>query len=254
MGTHPIFESDFDCLTEMIAGVVKCVRLLSKYQLPLTPVRRSTTLAKYGPAPSVNSIAKNTAICVVLCGGGDVLAQVFLHGGNLEKLKTGYDTRRTFHYAISGAFMGPWFAWWFPFLARHYASVWTRLGLELLTTPFLHAGFVLCYSQLRHGKWPTWDVFIDKIIQLLQVDLLIYSPIALFNFAFIPAGIYQTIFVNAAYVLLVEPIGSLIINNGVRLVDVLRLVKRQIIRDEVNPEEIPEKKEDSICARQIATE
>merc|ERR1711892_1327455 len=132
MGTHPIFESDFDCLTEMIAGVVKCV-----------------------PAPSVNSIVKNTAICVVLCGGGDVLAQVFLHGGNLEKLKTGYDTRRTFHYAISGAFMRPWFAWWFPFLARHYASVWTLLGLELLTTPFL------------------------------------------------PAGIYQTIFVNAAYVLLV---------------------------------------------------
>ena len=127
------FESS---ISEMIAGVVKCVRLLSKYQLPITPVRRSTTLAKYGPAPSVNSIVKNTAICVVLCGGGDVLAQVFLHGGNLEKLKTGYDTRRTFHYAISGAFMGPWFAWWFPFLARHYASVWTRLGLELLTSFF----------------------------------------------------------------------------------------------------------------------
>ena len=54
------------------------------------------------------------------------------------------------------------------------------------------------------------------------MDLLIYSPIALFNFAFIPPGLYQTIFVNTAYVLIVEPIGSLIINNGMQVADLWR--------------------------------
>ena len=144
--------------------------------------------------------------------------------------------------------MGPWSAWWYPYLARNYTSVWSRLILELLTgpvsctktmhfwlwntllelfqrfwdfsknlykAPFLHVGFLSCYSHLHFSSLPCRNEFFYLLVQLLTVDLLIYSPIALINFKFIPPGLYQTIFVNAAYVLVVEPIGSLIINNGV---------------------------------------
>merc|ERR1739838_420114 len=189
MGTHPIFESDFDCLTEkMITGIVKCARLLTKNKLHHQIHSQSTKLAS---TPSKASIVKNTAVCVGLCGIGDFLAQIFL---NLDKLKAseygafiaGYDTTRTLHMAISAAFMGPWFAWWYPFLARNYSSVWTRLGLELLTAPVLHVTFLLQYSLLHFSHLPSRSEFIDLLVQLLQVDLLIYSPIALFNFAYIP--------------------------------------------------------------------
>merc|ERR1719234_639555 len=98
--------------------------------------------------PSRASVLSNTIITVGLVGVGDFL--VFL---NLEQVKrfdyrsflSNYDFIRTFHMAISSAFMGPWFAWWYPYLAANYASIWTRLGLELLTAQFLHVGFLMCY-------------------------------------------------------------------------------------------------------------
>ena len=88
-------------------------------------------------------------------------------------------------------------------------------NLNHYKAPFLHVGFLSFYSQLHFSSLPSFAEFRDLLVQLLTVDLLIYSPIALINFKFIPAGLYQTIFVNTAYVLVVEPIGSLIINNGV---------------------------------------
>ena len=58
--------------------------------------------------------------------------------------------------------------------------------------------------------------------------MLIYTPIAFINFKFIPPGLYQTIFVNAAYVLLVEPIGSLIINDGLEITKLWEMVKNNL--------------------------
>ena len=42
------------------------------------------------------------------------------------------------------------------------------------------------------------------VLQLLQVDMLIYSPIALINFKFIPVGLSQTVFVNATDLAVIE--------------------------------------------------
>ena len=78
------------------------------------------------------------------------------------------------------------------------------------------------YYWLHYNTLPSWDEFIELAIQLVQVDLMIFTPIALINFTLIPVGISQTIFVNTAYVLFVEPVGSLIINNGLQVGQLLR--------------------------------
>ena len=49
-----------------------------------------------------------------------------------------------------------------------------------------------------------WEELMGLVLQLLQVDMLIYSPIALINFKFIPVGLSQTVFVNATDLAVIE--------------------------------------------------
>ena len=88
---------------------------------------------------------------------------------------------------------------------------------DAFKVPFLHTAFLVCYSYLHKGQLPEFDEFIHLVKELVKVDVVLYTPVALFNFRFIPAGIWQTVFVNAAYVFIVEPIGSMIINDGFSL-------------------------------------
>ena len=103
--------------------------------------------------PSKSSIALNTAVCVGFCAFGDIIAQVSRHATYFLMILTSkvslqadkfyhlgpsavfeqYDIKRTLHMACASAFMGPWFAWWYPYLATNVASLWSRFGLELLT-------------------------------------------------------------------------------------------------------------------------
>ena len=136
--------------------------------------------------------------------------------------------------AMSSAFMGPWFAWWYPYLAANYASIWTRLGLELFTAQFLHVGFLMCYYLQHFGSLPSWNEFVKLAIELVQVDLLIFSPIALINFKFIPVGIWQTVFVNTGYVTVVEPVGSLVINNGLQVQQLFNFWDNKLTCHEIN--------------------
>ena len=80
----------------------------------------------------------------------------------------------------------------------------------------------MSYYVLHYSTLPSWNEFIELAVQLVQVDLVIFTPIALINFTLIPVGLSQTIFVNTAYVLFVEPVGSLIINNGLQVGQLLR--------------------------------
>ena len=80
----------------------------------------------------------------------------------------------------------------------------------------------MSYYVLHYSTLPSWNEFIELAVQLVQVDLVIFTPIALINFTLIPVGLSQTIFVNTAYVLFVEPVGSLIINNGLQVEQLLR--------------------------------
>lgn len=50
---------------------------------------------------------------------------------------------------------------------------------------------------------------------LILADVLLFLPICYTNFKFIPVGIWQTVYINAMYVLIVEPIGSMIINGDI---------------------------------------
>ena len=86
-----------------------------------------------------------------------------------------------------------------------------------MRVPFLHTAFLVCYSYLHKGLLPETDEFVYLVKELVKVDVVLYTPVALFNFRFIPVGIWQTVFVNAAYVFIVEPIGSMIINDGFTL-------------------------------------
>ena len=138
------------------------------------------------------------------------------------------DKKRCLHMTVSASILGPWFAWWFPYLNKFYSSYITRTLLELLTVPFLHTVFLSIYSHMHYDKMPSIPELINLIYQLVAIDFILYFPVALFNFRFIPPGIYQTIFVNAAYVFMVEPLGSLIINDGLRIQDILSLLVRLI--------------------------
>ena len=81
--------------------------------------------------------------------------------------------------------------------------------------------FVLLYGAIHHAKLLERGEMVGLVGELLQVDMLIYTPIALFNFKFIPVGLSQTAFVNATDLAIIEPLESLIINNGMRVIDLL---------------------------------
>ena len=100
------------------------------------------------------------------------MIKIFL---NLDKLKAsqygafiaGYDTTRTLHMALSAAFMGPWFAWWYPYLARNYTSVWTRLGLELLTGSWFDVLQVITSSKF-HKQVRSKKQFLFEVVKFYQ--------------------------------------------------------------------------------------
>ena len=128
----------------MISRVLTFTNRLKVYKFPAWP-----TLIK--KLPSRESVVKNTLVCVVFCGAGDVLAQVSTIGAfhkqphdqaslndfDMCTLWNMSDIDCTCHMASCAAFMGPWFAWWYPYLARNYASIWTQLALELMSGPVL---------------------------------------------------------------------------------------------------------------------
>ena len=75
---------------------------------------------------------------------------------------------------ITAAFMGPWFAWWYPFLAAKYASIYTRLGLELFTgMGFCHGIVLTCI--------PHTEATLSSISTHRFLDVLLRA--ALFNLA-----------------------------------------------------------------------
>ena len=62
----------------------------------------------------------------------------------------------------------------------------------------------MLYGVIHYSKVLEWEELMGLLLQLLQVDMLIYSPIALINFKFIPVGLSQTVFVNATDLAVIE--------------------------------------------------
>ncbi|CBY34258.1 unnamed protein product [Oikopleura dioica] len=117
-------------------------------------------------------------------------------------------------------FLGPWYKWWYGILnKRPNLTPLMKTGIDVSTSPFLHFTFLAFYILIHEHKIIDAKRSWENMIELIKLDLLLFLPICYTNFKFIPPGIWQTVYINAMYVIIVEPVCSMIINDNVQLFD-----------------------------------
>jgi hypothetical protein len=113
--------------------------------------------------------------------------------------------------------------YWYAFLNSVPRSVLTMTALDFMVAPFIHCTFLVLYYLIHEKKIIDFDQLFETMKNLILADLFLFLPICYTNFKFIPVGIWQTVYINSMYVIVVEPVGSIIINDDVGFFEVFSI-------------------------------
>lgn len=151
------------------------------------PLRLVKNLGSFIRSDSL--LIKNTVLCCVMSGTGDVVIQRIQNG----PCSTRYDRQRTFYLTVTGMTVGPCCHYWYQLLDKLIPGKSIRIIFkkvvadQIIFSPICLSIFFLTLGVCERSNLKTvTEEIIEKGIILYTAEWMVWPPAQIINFYLIP--------------------------------------------------------------------